>query len=125
MRFAKALISVSAVIFASVGLAYFIAPGPMLSIVGIPSNPTNDFLMRTEGVALASAAIFLLAARGGSRATLATGLMGLAIYYIVGSIVDLAAFMDGVVGAASVPSGIIRVGFGVLCAWAALGLRGT
>jgi putative effector of murein hydrolase len=123
MRFSRALISASAVIFAGIGLAYFIAPGPMLSIVGIPSNSTNDFLMRTEGVALGSAAIFLWAARGGSSATVTIALSGLATYYIVGSVVDLAAFTDGVVGAASVPSGVIRIGFGLLCIWAAFGLR--
>jgi hypothetical protein len=120
MSIARALIGASAVIFAGIGLAYLVAPGSMLSIVGISSNPTTDFLMRTEGVALASASIFLWAARGGASGTIGLVLVGLAAYFVVGSLVDLMAYADGVVGPASVPSGIIRIAVGSVCLVAAI-----
>jgi hypothetical protein len=53
------LIRVSAVLFAVIGLGYLVAPSAMLSIVGIDAEPTADFLMRTEGVALLTGAGFL------------------------------------------------------------------
>jgi hypothetical protein len=120
MSIARALIGASALIFAGIGLAYLVAPGSMLSIVGISSNPTTDFLMRTEGVALASASIFLWAARGGASGTIGLVLVGLAAYFVVGSLVDLMAYADGVVGPASVPSGIIRIAVGSVCLVAAI-----
>lgn len=119
MAIAKALIGASAVVFAGIGLAYLVAPGSMLSIVGISSNPTTDFLMRTEGVALASASIFLWAARGGDNGTVRLVLVGLAAYFVFGSLVDLMAYADGVVGPASLPSGIIRIAVGSVCLVAA------
>ena len=39
-----------------------------------------------------------------------------AAYYVVGSLVDLAAFNNNIVGTASVPSAVIRIAVGVLCA---------
>ena len=45
--------------------------------------------------------------------------MSLAAYYVVGSLVDLAAFNDDILGPASVPSAGIRIAVGVLCAVAA------
>ena len=91
----------------------------MLSIVGIPAAPTTDFLMRTEGVALLTGAGLLWAVRDGSSPQRQIALASLAAYYIVGSLVDLAAFNDGIVGTASVPSAVIRIAVGVLCAVAA------
>ncbi len=40
-------------------------------------------------------------------------------YYVGGSIVDIAAFNDNIVGPASVPSAVIRIAVGVPCAVAA------
>jgi hypothetical protein len=50
-------------------------------------------------------------------------LTSLAAYYVVGSLVDLAAFNGNIVGIAAVPSAVLRIAVGVLCAVAALGER--
>jgi hypothetical protein len=113
------LIRLSAVLFAGIGLGYLIAPSAMLSIVGISAAPTTDFLMRTEGVALLTGAGFLWAVRAGASPQRRIALASLAAYYVVGSLVDLAAFNDNTVGTASVPSAVIRIGVGVLCGVAA------
>jgi hypothetical protein len=115
MELASRLITFSAAVFAFVGLAYLFAPGQMLAVVGISSKPEGDFLIRTEGVALASAAVFLWAARRGTAFQKRLALGGLALYYIVGSVVDLMALGSGIVGPASVPSGAIRIALGVVC----------
>jgi hypothetical protein len=113
------LIRVSAVIFALIGLGYLGAPSAMLSIVGIGAAPSTDFLMRTEGVALLTAAGLLWAVGTGTSPQRRIALASLAAYYIVGSLVDLAAFNHGIVGIASVPSAVVRIAVGVLCAIAA------
>jgi hypothetical protein len=113
------LIRISATIFAVIGLGNLVAPSAMLSIVGISAAPTTDFLMRTEGVALLTGAGFLWAVRAGTSSQRQVALASLAAYYVVGSLVDLAAFNDGIVGTASVPSAVIRIAIGVLCAVAA------
>jgi len=110
------LIRVSAVIFVVVGLGYLVAPSAMLSIVGISAAPTTEFLMRTEGVALLTGAGFLWAVRDGSSRQCQVILGALAGYYVVGSLVDLAAFNGNIVGPAAVPSAAIRIAVGLLCA---------
>lgn len=111
-----ALIRLSAVVFAAIGIGYLVAPSAMLSIVGIDADPRAAFLMRTEGVALLAGAGFLWAVRAGSGRQRQVALASLAAYYVVGSLVDLAAFDDGVVGPASVPSAVIRIAVGLVCA---------
>jgi hypothetical protein len=125
MRLATTLVRASAIIFAVVGLGYLLMPAVMLSIVGIGSAPTTDFLMRTEGVTLLAGAAFLWAVRDGRPDQLRLALAGLAGYYILGSIVDLAAFTEDIVGAASVPSAAIRIAVGVACVVAALRVPGA
>lgn len=119
MTLATGLIRLSAVLFAGIGLGYLVAPSAMLSIVGITAAPRTDFLMRTEGVALLTGAGFLWAVRAGTSSQRQVALVSLAAYYVVGSLVDLAAFNDNIVGAASVPSAVIRIAVGLLCAVAA------
>jgi hypothetical protein len=119
MTLSTGLIRVSAVIFAVIGLGYLVAPSTMLSIVGISAVPTTDFLMRTEGVALLTGAGFLWAVREGTGGQRRVALASLAVYYVVGSLVDLAAFNSNIVGSAAVPSAVIRIAVGVLCAVAA------
>lgn len=119
MTLSTALIRVSAILFAVIGLGYLVAPSAMLSIVGVDAEPTSDFLMRTEGVALLTGAGFLWAIRAGTSQQRQVALVSLAGYYMVGSLVDLAAFNDKIVGAASVPSAVIRIAVGILCAVAA------
>jgi len=118
MRLAAALIRASSVIFGVVGLGYLLVPAAMLSIVGIDSVATTDFLMRTEGVALFTGAGFLWAARDGRPDQLRLVLAALAGYYVLGSIVDLQAFTKGIVGPASVPSAVVRIALGSVCALA-------
>ncbi len=76
--------------------------------------------MRTEGVALLSAAGFLWAVRDGRPDQLRLVLAALAGYFVVGSLVDLAAFTEGIVGAASVPSAVLRIAIGAVCVLAAV-----
>ena len=116
----RALLILSSVAFAAVVIGYIVAPWALLSVVGIESTPTADFLIRTEGVALVSAAIFVWAARDGSTAQVRLVLLGLALYFILGALVDLSAFASSVVGPASVPSGVVRILIGALCVFVAL-----
>ena len=88
----------------------------MLAVVGIGSAATTDFLMRTEGVALLTGAGFLWAVRDGRPDQLRFALAALAGYYVLGSIVDLHAFAQDIVGPASVPSAVVRIALGVVCA---------
>lgn len=122
MQLARALVLFSAAVLFAVGIGYLVVPGAMLAVVGIESGATADFLLRTEGVALASAAIVLWAVRGAGGTPMRLILGGLAVYYVLGSLVDLAAFMHGDVGAVSVPSVGARVAVGVLCVLVAVRL---
>jgi hypothetical protein len=87
----------------------------MLGVVGIESDQTSEFLIRTEGVALVAMAVLVrfVPIDGGSRTRGA--LIALAGYLILGSLVDLRAFVDGIVGPAAVPSAAVRMTFGVIC----------
>ena len=119
MTLSTGLIRVSAVLFAVIGLGYLVAPSTMLAIVGIDAEPTADFLMRTEGVALLTGAGFLWAVRAGTSGQRQVALVSLAAYYVFGALVDIAAFNDNIVGPAAVPSAAIRIAVGVVCAVAA------
>src|SRR5215203_1536189 len=112
MRLARGLLGLSAAVFAVTGIAYLFVPDVALAVVGIESGATTDFLLRTEGVALLTAAAFLLtiAMRPTSFTWLALAALG--GYYVVGSLLDLRAFADGV-GPASVPSAAVRIGLAV------------
>ena len=115
MKLARSLLLLSAVVFAVTAIGYLVVPGVMLSVVGVASTGTSDFLIRTEGVALLAGAVFLWAARSGSPGQLRIVLAGLGVFYVLGSLVDLAAFAQGLVGPASVPSAAVRILLGVLC----------
>jgi hypothetical protein len=119
MRLARSLLLLSAGVFAVTAIGYLVLPGVMLSVVGVASDGTADFLLRTEGVALLAGAIFLWAARSGPPGLMRVVLAGLGVYYVLGSLVDLAAFAQGLVGPASVPSAAVRILLGVLCFMAA------
>jgi hypothetical protein len=115
-------------VFAVTGIAYLFVPSLALALVGIESEGTTDFLLRTEGVALLTAAVFIaaIAMRPTSFTWLALAALG--GYYVVGSLVDLLAFGDGVVGPASVPSAGVRIALGMLAvvaAWRVGGLPET
>jgi hypothetical protein len=115
VRLANVLLGVSAVVFALIGIGYLVAPGFMLGIAGMESGATSDFLLRTEGVALltGSALIYAVMRSGGTAVRIA--LIALAAYYILGSLVDLAAFANGLLDATSVASAAVRLVFGAAC----------
>jgi hypothetical protein len=115
MKPARLLLLLSAVVFAVTAIGYIVVPGLMLSVVGVASNDTADFLIRTEGVALLAGALLLWAARSGPPRLIRIVLAGLGVYYVLGSLPDLAAFTGGLVGAASVPSAAVRIALGVVC----------
>ncbi len=119
---ATGLLVLSTLALAVTGVGYLVTPALLLAVVGIESAPTSDFLIRTEGVALVCAALFVWSARGGQRGQVRGVLFGLAVYYILGSVVDLVAFAQGVVGPASVPSAAVRIVVGCACTYAMLKL---
>lgn len=115
MRLASLLLRLSSVVFAVTGLAYLLVPGLALSVVGVPPAQTSDFLLRTEGVALLCGAGVLWATSDARPRGMRLALVSLAVYYVLGSAVDLAAFAQGVVGPASVPSAVVRIVLGAAC----------
>lgn len=114
MRWARLLVLLSAAGLAVTGMGYLLVPASMIAIVGVPSTSTTDFLLRTEGVALLAGGGFLWAVRDGNVMQMRVVLTVLGAYYILSSVVDLAAFIDGVVGPASVPSAVVRIALGVV-----------
>ena len=119
MRLASLLLRLSSVVFAVTGLAYLLVPGLALSVVGITSGASSDFLLRTEGVALLCGAGVLWATSDARPLGMRLALVSLAVYFVLGSAVDLAAFAQGVVGPASVPSAVARIVLGAACLLAA------
>jgi uncharacterized protein YjeT (DUF2065 family) len=112
---ARILFALSAVVLAVTGIAYLVVPGLALGIVDIQATPDSEFLLRTEGVALLFGAAIVWLVRGGDGPARRNGLLALAGYYVLSSLVDLAAFAQGTVGPASVPSAAIRIVVGALC----------
>lgn len=116
---ADRLLVISGILFAVTGIGYMLVPGIMLGIVGIASAATSDFLIRTEGVALLCGAGVIWGARQAQPSGLRLVLLSLSAYLVIGAIVDLAAFVQGIVGVLSVPSAIVRIGLGAACLVAA------
>ncbi len=106
MTLARSLLVLSALLLAATGLGYLFVPAAMLSVVGIGGSPTEVFLIRTEGVALVTAAALTETARRAGGRAVQLALVILAFYLVAGSLIDLIAFRDGIVGPASVPSAI-------------------
>jgi hypothetical protein len=97
----------------AIGLLFF--PSEMLTVVGITSNDQMDFLLRATGVGVASLIPGAWAARtstssGVSRAVL----MGLVVYMILSSMVDIQAYAKSIVNTASIPSIGFRILLGVV-----------
>ena len=115
MRLARALVLVSIAAFLVTGFAYLLIPGATLAIVGIASSATNDFLIRTEGVALLTGAGLLLAIRDGNPSQMRVGLLVLAFYFVVGSWLTSPPIRRERWGMTSVPSAAIGIGLGLVC----------
>jgi hypothetical protein len=90
----------------------------MLRIVGIESNPQVTFLVRTLAAALLALSPGAWAARRRDGTPAQRGvLIGLAAYMFASSLVDLCAFINQIVGIASVPSIVLRVTLGAVIVW--------
>lgn len=116
---AKGLLILSSLGFAATGLAYLAMPDMALGIVGIESSPVSEFLLRTEGVPLLFGSVLVWIVRDGGGREVRIALIALAAYYVASSVIDLAAYAEGVVGPASVPSAFVRIAVGAACGAAA------
>ena len=102
------------VVFGVSALAYFVAPAASLRIVGIASDPTERFLLRTLAATLLAFVVPLWPAATRPSTSLRNGLVWGAITYLVASsLVDLAAYSDGIVSGLSVPSAAVRIALAV------------
>ena len=99
-------------VFGVSALAYFVAPATSLHVVGIASDPTERFLLRTLAAALLALVVPLWLAVAQPSTSLRHGLVwGVVTYLVASSLVDLAAYMGGMV---SVPSAAVRIALAVL-----------
>ena len=106
------------VVFGATALAYFVAPAASLRVVGIASDPTERFLLRTLAAALLAFVVPLWLAAAWPSTSLRSGLVwGVVTYLVASSLVDLAAFVGGIVPGLSVPSGALRI---ALAGWLVL-----
>jgi hypothetical protein len=98
------------VIFGVSALAYLVAPSASLGVVGISSDPTERFLLRTLAAALLAFVVPLWLAVARPSTTLRHALVwGVITYLVASSLVDLAAYMGGIVSFLSVPSVAVRI----------------
>jgi hypothetical protein len=103
------------VVFGVSALAYFVAPAASLRVVGIASDPTERFLLRTLAAALLAFVVPLWLAATRPSTSLRYGLVwGVFTYLMASSLVDLAAFMGGIVSGLSIPSAVVRI---MLAVW--------
>jgi hypothetical protein len=81
----------------------------MLSMVGIEGNRQVEFLVRTLAALLALCPGAWAARRRDDTPAQRGVWIGLAVYMFTSSLLDLHAFVNDIVGAASVPSITLRV----------------
>jgi hypothetical protein len=102
------------VVFGLSALAYFVAPAASLRVVGIASDPTERFLLRTLAAALLAFVVPLWLAAARPSTSLRHGLVwGVVTYLVASSLVDLAAYMGDIVSGLSVPSAALRIALAV------------
>jgi hypothetical protein len=103
------------VVFGATALAYFVVPAASLRVVGIASDPTERFLLRTLAAALLAFVPPLWLAAARPSTSLQFGLVwGVITYLVASSLVDLAAYMGDIVSNLSIPSAAVRI---VLAGW--------
>jgi hypothetical protein len=86
-----------------------------LHVVGIASDPTERFLLRTLAAALLALVVPLWLAAARPSTSLRHGpVWGVVTYLVASSLVDLAAYMGGMVSGLSVPSAAVRIALAVL-----------
>jgi hypothetical protein len=87
----------------------------LLRVVGIASDPTERFLLRTLAAALLAFVPPLWLAAARPSTSLQFGLVwGVITYLVASSLVDLAAYMGDIVSNLSIPSAAVRI---VLAGW--------
>jgi hypothetical protein len=102
------------VVFGLSALAYIVAPAASLRVVGIASDPTERFLLQTLAAALLAFVVPLWLAAARPSTSLRSGLVwGVITYLVASSLVDLAAYMGGIVSGLSVPSALGRIALAV------------
>jgi hypothetical protein len=102
------------VVFGVSALAYFLAPAASLRVVGIASDPTERFLLRTLAAALLAFVVPLWLAAARPSTSLRHALVwGVITYLVASSLVDLAAYMGDIVSGLSVPSAVVRFALAV------------
>src|ERR671910_2018867 len=102
------------VVFGLSALAYFVAPAASLRVVGIASDPTERFLLRTLAAALLAFVVPLWLAATRPSTSLRYGLVwGVITYLVASSLVDLAAYMGDIVSGLSIPSAALRIALAV------------
>lgn len=108
----------SIVLLSVAAAGYLVAPAQMLSVVGIGSTAVSDFLLRTLAAAFVAMVpvTFSVRTRTGTSHEKAI-LLGLSVYMIAGSGVDLHAFLGGIVGLPAVPSIGVRTVLGLILLW--------
>jgi hypothetical protein len=98
------------VVFGATALAYFVVPAASLRVVGIASDPTERFLLRTLAAALLAFVPPLWLAAARPSTSLQFGLVwGVITYLVASSLVDLAAYMGDIVSNLSIPSAAVRI----------------
>jgi hypothetical protein len=98
------------VVFGATALAYFVVPAASLRVVGIASDPTERFLLRTLAAALLAFVPPLWLAAARPSTSLQFGLVwGMITYLVASSLVDLAAYMGDIVSNLSIPSAAVRI----------------
>jgi hypothetical protein len=103
------------VVFGVTALAYFVVPAASLRVVGIASDPTERFLLRTLAAALLAFVPPLWLAAARPSTSLRYGLVwGVVTYLVASALVDLAAYMGDIVSYLSIPSAAVRI---VLAGW--------
>jgi hypothetical protein len=106
----KIIITFIIFLFAASAIGYFIFPASMLKIVGITSNTQLDFLVRTLAAALVALIPSAWAVRNKSDSPVYHSVLtGLAVYMFFSSAVDLHAYLNNIVGVASLPSIAFRI----------------
>src|SRR5918993_3964384 len=106
----KIIITFIIFLFAASASGYFIFPASMLKIVGITSNTQLDFLVRTLAAALVALIPSAWAVRNKSDSPVYRSvLIGLAVYMFLSSAVDLHAYLNNIIGVASLPSISFRI----------------
>ncbi len=113
-----AVVSLSIFLLVISAFGYMFFPSNMLAVVGLVGNPQMNFLVRTLAVALLALVPTAWSARNrNNTAGQAHVLLGLGLYMLLSSMVDLQAHLTGIVGFASVPSIVFRVVLAGIFLW--------